>query len=86
MQSGVPVITSSHSAMQEIAGDAALYADPASYQDIGEKMMLLFKDEKLRNQFINKGLERVKQYSWEKTSELLWDTIMKTVRREITIQ
>jgi glycosyltransferase involved in cell wall biosynthesis len=82
MQSGVPAITSSNSAMQEIAGDAALYADPASYQDIAEKMMLLFKDENLRNQFINKGLERAKHFSWEKTSELLWATILKAVSRE----
>ena len=35
MQSGVPVITSASSAMEEIAGDAALYADVTTPFDIG---------------------------------------------------
>lgn len=77
MRSDVPVITSANSAMQEIAKDAALYADASSYPDIADKMMLLYKDETLRKQLIEKGRYTVGQYSWDKTAALLWKSIVK---------
>lgn len=75
MQSGVPVITSAGSAMQEIARDAALYADVTNPSDIGEKMMHLYKDENQRDLLIQKGLQKAAEYSWQKTSGLLWQSI-----------
>lgn len=75
MQSGVPVITTARSAMEEIAGDAALYADVTTPFDIGEKMMNLYKDENQRDMLIQKGLQKAEEYSWQKTSTLLWQSI-----------
>ena len=75
MQSGVPVITTARSAMEEIAGDAALYADVTTPFDIGEKMMNLYKDENQRDMLIQKGLQKAGEYSWQKTSTLLWQSI-----------
>lgn len=80
MQCDVPVITSSGSSMQEIAKDAALYADPTSYTDIADKMMQLYKDENLRKQLIEKGRQVVKQYNWDHTADLLWNSIVKACR------
>jgi glycosyltransferase involved in cell wall biosynthesis len=79
MQCNVPVITSQNSSMQEICGDAALYADPQNHTDIADKMMQVYKDETLRNGLIEKGTEVSKLYSWDRTAELLWQTIVKTV-------
>lgn len=81
MQSDVPVITSLNSSMQEIAKEAALYADPESPADIAEKMMLLYKDEKLRSQLIEKGRVTGKQYSWEQSAEHLWQSIEKAMNQ-----
>lgn len=75
----VPVITSSNSSMQEIAKDAALYADPKSFDDIAEKMMRIYKDENLRKELIEKGKQIAAGYTWPKTAELLWQSILKTV-------
>lgn len=80
MQCDVPVITSADSAMQEIAKDAALYADAASHTDIADKMMLLYKDENRRKELIQKGRQIVRGYSWDRTAELLWQTILKACR------
>lgn len=80
MNCNVPVITSANSAMQEIAGEAALYADPGDYQDIAAKMLLLYKDEELRSRLIENGKIRSGQYSWDKSAELLWQCILKTVK------
>jgi glycosyltransferase involved in cell wall biosynthesis len=79
MQCEVPVITSPASAMEEIAGDAALYADPENYNDMAEKMMRLYKDESLRIELIQKGKNIARQYSWDRTAELLWETMQKAL-------
>ena len=79
MQCEVPVITSSGSAMQEIAGDAALFADAENYNDIAEKMMRLYKDESLRSELIQKGKNIARLYSWDRTAGLLWETMQKAL-------
>lgn len=55
MQHEIPVITSSTPALKEINDNAALYADAESPQDIAANMMRIYKDEKLRNELIEKG-------------------------------
>ena len=79
MRCEVPVITSRDSAMQEIAGDAALYADPESFHELAEQMMLLYKDERLRQQLIQKGKSLEANYTWDRTAKLLWETLMKAL-------
>jgi glycosyltransferase involved in cell wall biosynthesis len=78
MRCDVPVITSLGSAMQEIASNAALYADPENYNDIADKMMLLYKDESLRSALIQKGREKEKEYSWDRSGEQMWECIEET--------
>jgi glycosyltransferase involved in cell wall biosynthesis len=79
MRCHVPVLTSSGSSMEEIAKDAALYADAKNFEDIADKMMLIYKDEKLRKELIEKGKIIADQYSWQRTAELLWQSILKAV-------
>jgi glycosyltransferase involved in cell wall biosynthesis len=77
MQCGVPVITTEASSMQEIAGEAALYANPEDPMSIGEKMMEVYKNETGRTAMIDKGIETARQFNWDKTAELLWQSICK---------
>ncbi len=79
MRCGVPVITSSNSAMPEVAGDAALYADPSAFKDIADKMMQLYKDEALRATLIEKGKLREQQFSWDRPAQQLWNCILEAV-------
>lgn len=81
MHCHVPVITSADSSMQEIAGDAALYANPSDHTDIADKMMLLYKDESLRTNLVEKGKQKMREFSWDKTAGLLWDTILISAKR-----
>jgi len=67
------------SSMEEIAKDAALYADAKNFEDIAGKMMLIYKDEKLRKELIEKGKIIAARYSWQRTAELLWQSILKAV-------
>ena len=77
MQCEVPVVTCDAGALQEQAGDAALYANEANFEDIANKMMLLFKDESKRAALINKGIQLVADYEL-KTNNTYWSSIFKT--------
>jgi glycosyltransferase involved in cell wall biosynthesis len=64
MACATPVITSSTSSMPEVAGDAAVFADPSDPSDIAEKITQLLSDEKWQQELISKGLTRCRQFSW----------------------
>ncbi|MEI6532975.1 MAG: glycosyltransferase family 1 protein [Candidatus Roizmanbacteria bacterium] len=64
-----PVITSFASSLPEVGGDACLYIDPENPQDISEKISHLIDNNSLRNKLIEKGLERTKNFSWEKCAQ-----------------
>lgn len=73
--SAVPVLTSNTSSMVEIADDAALLFDPNNIEDLAQQMILIYKDEKLKKQLIEKGIKRAKDFSWNKTANKLWECI-----------
>jgi glycosyltransferase involved in cell wall biosynthesis len=77
MQCGTPVITSNTSAMPEVGGDAALYAGPDDIEGIAAQMMRLYKDEELRSQLRQKGLERAARFNWQQSANALWSCIEK---------
>lgn len=64
-----PVITSNISSLPEAGGDAALYVDPQSTEDIAQKMTQLIENPSLRKELIEKGKKQIKKFSWEKTAK-----------------
>ena len=78
MRCQVPVITGNLPDMHELAGDAAMYFIPDDYLDLSQKMQLIFKDEQLRQAFINKGKVQSELYSWDKTAGSLWEGLNKS--------
>lgn len=76
---GLPVITSNVTAMPEIAGDAALIVNPFSTESIAAALTRMASDEELRNHHRNKGFDRQKVFSWDKTADLLWMSIEKAI-------
>lgn len=73
MACGTPVVTSNTSSMPEVAGDAALFANPADEKDIASQLITLLTDEKTRQTMVLKGLERVKDFSWEATAKATFE-------------
>lgn len=74
---GTPVITSTTTSMPEVAGDAALFAEPQNIQAISNAYLQLYRNHELKTQLIEKGHQRELMFSWNKTSEKLWDSIQK---------
>lgn len=69
MACGVPVVVSKDSSLPEIAGSAGLYVDPNNIEDICQKILLVLNDDRIRNQLVSRGLERVKDFSWVETAK-----------------
>ena len=66
MQCGTPVITSSTSSMPEVGGEACLYIDPNSADELSDKIYKVISDENLQEDLSKKGVEQAKNFSWEK--------------------
>lgn len=72
MQCGCPVITSNISSLPEVIGDAGIQINPKSDKEIIEAYEKMYFNFDYRKECRKKGLERAKQFSWEKcTSEIL---------------
>lgn len=74
-----PVITSNVSSMPEVAGEAGVLVDPNSVSGITNALQSVAKDESLRNSLAQKAIERSNTFTWEKTANLLWQSIEKTI-------
>ena len=72
MARGVPVLTSSVSAMPEVAGDAALLVDPLDIASVSQGLWKLTNDGALREDLIQRGRKRSGEFSWEKAVEETW--------------
>ena len=70
MKYGCPVVTSNISSLPEAGGDAALYFNPENVDDMAGTINKVLSSESLRKEMIEKGLEQVKKFSWEKTAKL----------------
>jgi glycosyltransferase involved in cell wall biosynthesis len=68
MARGVPVACSGVSSLPEVAGDAALLFDPADPADIARSIDRLLGDAGLRAQLAQRGLERCRAFTWERTA------------------
>jgi glycosyltransferase involved in cell wall biosynthesis len=82
-RAGVPVVTSNVTAMPEIAADAALLVDPMSVNDITGALQRLAADDFLCQRLIEKGHERAGMYTWERTADLLWKSMMCAAGKDV---
>ncbi|MFQ5335994.1 MAG: glycosyltransferase family 4 protein, partial [Flavobacteriales bacterium] len=78
MYCDVPVITSTVTALPEVAGKAALLVNPESVEEIGQAMEKIWADTALRRRLVEKGREQRKLFSWQQTAEKMWGCIEKS--------
>lgn len=63
-----PLLCSNTSSLPEIAGDGAMYFDPYSEESIRNSILDVLKNDKLRENLVLKGQERLKNFSWKQTA------------------
>ena len=69
MQYGCPVIAGNTPAIVEAAGSAASFFNTNNTNDLAGKINELINTSSTRQNFINLGKERVKEFTWKKTAE-----------------
>lgn len=69
MGQGMPVITTRLTSLPEVGGEAVLYVDSDDVQTMVEYMIRLVEDQVFRDEYRQRGLERSKLFSWEKTGK-----------------
>ena len=77
MKCGCPVITSNNSSLPEVVGDAGIMIDWDSDEQHIAAYEKYYFDKKYRDSMAKKGLERSKQFSWDKTVDVILDKILE---------
>jgi len=67
--SQTPVLTSNVTALPEIANGAAYLVDPYSPAEMSQALKTILTSKRLQTELIQKGCDRVKEFSWEKCAE-----------------
>jgi len=76
---GCPALLSNTSSLPEIGGNAAVYFDPYSIDDMRIKIENVLTSTALQKELIKKGKERVKQFSWKKCAQETVDVYKKII-------
>ncbi len=79
MSMGVPVLSSSASSLPEVGGDAAVYFDPDSTKSFYNAFSRLAESD--RESIIEKGFSNIKRFSWDTTTTIILDEILKLMKR-----
>ena len=65
----IPLVCSSMGALPEVAGDAALFFDPSSPQELADRLKQLADDPRLRSELVRRGSERLAHFTWDRTAQ-----------------
>ena len=68
MACGTPVVTSSCTALPEVAGDACLLVDPKNVNEIAGAINNIIENSALKKRLQTLGIKQAKKFSWDKTA------------------
>jgi len=70
---GTPILISNLTSLPEVGGNAALIVDGYSTESIKLGLLHLAQDEALRQELIQKGYNRAKEFTWARTIKIIYD-------------
>ena len=76
MATGAACITSNVSSLPEVGGDAAVYVDPKSVEEIRSSLQDLLGDTQLREDLGKKARARAAEFSWDRTTAGMLDALV----------
>jgi glycosyltransferase involved in cell wall biosynthesis len=75
MYCGCPVIASTHASIPEVCGQAVMYCDATSVDDIADKISLMMSDSSLRESYRTMGLRHAQEYRWDRAARELLEIL-----------
>lgn len=79
MQCQTPCISFATAPIKEYAGDAAVVIDNLNYEELSDKMILLYKDEIMRSRLIENGTQRMNVFTPENTRLSLQQIMQQSI-------
>ena len=76
MATGTPVLAARAGALPEVCGDAAMYCDPGSDEDIAVRILEILGDSRLRARLSAAGRVRAARYTWERCAKRTAETLL----------
>jgi len=80
---GCPLALSNASCFPEIAGNAGIYFEPKSIDEMREKIESVICSESLRETLVNKGFERLKDFSWQRCARQTAEVYGKVFKNKL---
>lgn len=80
MACAAPVIVSNTASLPEVVGDAGLLVNPESEEEICSAMERILYDQDHREQLGKAGMERAREYTWEKSAAMLTEVYQRLLR------
>lgn len=75
MACGTPVVAARAGALPEVVGEAGLFFDPVQVDELAGTLAACLQDSIWRADLTERGLQRVKAFSWRVSAERLWQVM-----------
>jgi glycosyltransferase involved in cell wall biosynthesis len=82
MQCGVPVIAGNRTSLPEVLGNAGVLFDPFDTQALVKSLTQVLADSEYRAELRSKGLERARNFNWQKTALMTLGVYERAVKRK----
>lgn len=79
MAAGAPLIVSDIAAHREVVGNAGLFVAPDDAAAWARALERVVSNPHLANQLVERGHERVRDYSWSRTAERTWEIFRRNL-------
>uniref|UniRef100_S0DGR9 Glycosyltransferase family 4 protein n=1 Tax=termite gut metagenome TaxID=433724 RepID=S0DGR9_9ZZZZ len=83
MYCGCPVIASSRTSLPEACGDAAMYCEATSADDIAEKISRMMSDAELRQHHRIIGAAHAREFRWERSAQKVLEILYGRTGEEL---
>ena len=80
MAAGLPIACSNRGPMPEVLGNAGVYFDPESPDQIANSLAMLLDNHDLRAELAQKAYNRAREYSWERCAKETFSFMSEVVR------
>jgi glycosyltransferase involved in cell wall biosynthesis len=75
MAAGRPVIASNHPPMPEFGGEAVLYFDPSSPEDLADKLVRVLENPPLQAELAHLSAEQSQRFDWQRSAGQTWQEL-----------
>lgn len=76
MAAGVPVLAARAASLPEVCGEAAIYFDPMSVDEIAAKLKVIATEPELAARLKDQGVERSRQFTWHSCTRKTADQLL----------